>query len=127
MIFYHLNYQLYEENEKNTETIKNLRTSGQKTQAELDKANKLNGTLNECLDKLKSDLEVFKEKYNSNIEKKSNKIENDEEIIKNLEIELARAETKVDETNWHLNEIKMKYTNQLKSVNKNIFKFNTNL
>jgi len=118
---------LYEENEKNTETIKNLRTSGQKTQAELDKANKLNGTLNECLDKLKSDLEVFKEKYNSNIEKKSNKIENDEEIIKNLEIELARAETKVDETNWHLNEIKMKYTNQLKSVNKNIFKFNTNL
>ena len=108
---------MYEENEKNTVTIKDLRNSGQKTQGELERANLLNSNLNVYLEKLKSDLEAFKEKYTSNIEQKSSKIESNEEKIKNLELELARANSKVDETNFQFNEIKMKYISQLKAVN----------
>ncbi len=67
---------------------------------------------------MKRDLDVFKEKYTFSIEQKSSKIENNEERIKNLELELAKANSKVDETYLQLNEIKMKNTYQSKAVNK---------
>ena len=67
---------------------------------------------------MKSDLDVFKEKYTFSIEQKSSKIEDNEERIKKLELELAKANSKVDETYLQLNEIKMKYTYQSKAVNK---------
>ena len=67
---------------------------------------------------MKSDLDVFKEKYTFSIEQKGSKIEDNEERIKHLELELAKANSKLDENYLQLNELKMKYAYQSKAVNK---------
>jgi predicted RNase H-like nuclease (RuvC/YqgF family) len=98
------------------ETIRELRNKYQTSQEQLQKTSDLNKQLNEIVDELKYQLDKIKDKYNRNLDDKSLKIESYEEKIKDLELDLSRSYSKMDEFNLQYNEMKANYNNQYKLV-----------
>ena len=112
------------------ETIKELRNKYQSSQEQLEKTSSLNKQLNEIVDELKYQLENIKDRYNRNLDDKSLRIESYEEKIKDLELDLSRSNSKMDEFNLQYNEMKTNYVNQYKLVAKaliNLRIFHNNL
>lgn len=68
------------------------------------------------MNELKGELSTLKESYNQNLDEKCARIGSNEERIKQLELELAKSVSKLDQANLQLNELKLDYTNQLKQV-----------
>ena len=68
------------------------------------------------MNELKGELSALKESYNRNLDDKCARIGSNEERIKQLELELAKNVSKLDQANLQLNELKLNYTNQLKQV-----------
>jgi predicted RNase H-like nuclease (RuvC/YqgF family) len=100
------------------ETIRELRNKYQTSQEQLEKTSSLNKQLNEIVDELKYQLDNIKDRYNRNLDDKSLRIESYEEKIKDLELELSRSNSKMDEFNLQYTEMKTNYGNQYKLVTK---------
>lgn len=113
---------LIKENEDNNRIIKELRSNTQFKEQELNNHKELNVALEKKCNQLEQELEVFRDEYDLNIGDKCKKINLNEDNIKMLELELARLTSKLDQTNFELNDFKTNYLNQVKIVinNQNI-------
>lgn len=59
---------------------------------------------------------MFREEYDHDLGDKCKKINLNEDNIKILELELARINSKLDQNNFELNDVKNNYLNQVKIV-----------
>ena len=109
-------YQLIDENENNMRTIKDLRRQSQSTQSELDRVKELNADVTEAKRLAESQLEILSVQFNRNVSSQDAKRESNDEQINNLEIELAKSKSKIDEAQLQLAEFKTNFTSQTKLV-----------
>lgn len=109
-------FKLIKENGENVHIIKELRNKTQSKEKELNDEKQLNATLNDKLKQLENELDMLKEEYDHNIGDKCKKINLNEDNIKILELELARVNSKLDQTSFELNDVKSNYLNQVKIV-----------
>lgn len=85
-------------------------------EAELDSTRKLNTELKFSEEQLKKSLEILKKQYDQNIGDQCYKLDTNQERINDLQIQLSKANSKIDEMNLKNNEAKINYTNQIKRV-----------
>ena len=107
---------MIKENEENAHIIKELRNKTQTKEKELDHEKQMNVNLTDKLKQLENELDLLREEYDHNISEKCKKINKNEDIIKILELELARVNSKLDQTNFELNDVKNNFSNQIKMV-----------
>lgn len=100
------------------ETNKELKRNWQSIQMELDKSKELNNELIETNQNLIKSLEALKDQYNRSVGDQCFKNDSNEEKINELELELARTNSKLDESYLQFNEMKTNYLNQIKIVKK---------
>lgn len=67
-------------------------------------------------EQLKKKFEILKKQYDQNIGDQCFKLDNNQEKINDLQIQLSKANSKIDEMNLKNNEAKNNYTNKLKQV-----------
>lgn len=105
-----------QENEKNTSVIRELRKNCSELETELEKSNQMNVKLNDSRNELKLELDQMKQNYVRNVDTQVAKMSINDEKINELELELAKITSKLDESYLQLNDTKKNYLNQLKQV-----------
>lgn len=104
--------RLIKENEDNIKIIKDLTQKASLKEKELEESKEINFNLQDII----KQLEHEKLEYSNNIGEKCKQLNLNEDSIKMLELELARCNSKLDQTNFELNDIKTNYLNQTKIV-----------
>jgi chromosome segregation ATPase len=108
--------KLIQENEKSCSQVKELRKRSSELEVELHKSNQLNKKLSETRGELRLELESMKQTYSRNVGDQSAKLGMNEEKISDLELEVTKYKSKLDESYLQLNEMKKNFQNQLKQV-----------
>lgn len=108
--------RLADENDANIQLIKELKGNFYGKEVEIIKAQDEKFQLELNNKKLMDELQALKGQYTRNIGKKSIDICVYEENIKRLELDLAKMNSKFDQTYFELVEVKKKHDDQLKLV-----------
>ncbi|CAF0722537.1 unnamed protein product [Brachionus calyciflorus] len=106
--------KLFEDNDKYVETIEELKTNSHLLQSELECARHENSKIKESEESIKKNFELLKEQYDRNMGVQCIKLDVNGEKINELQIDLSRANSKLDEAVLQLNEAKHNHLNEVK-------------
>lgn len=105
--------KLIDEKEKSSNQIDEWRNKCTSLQSELDKSNELRQALSKEKEELRVEIDCLKELLNG----ATNRIEHDkQEKINQLQLELVKSNSKLDEANFQINALKTNYSEKLKQV-----------
>lgn len=116
LLFATLIVKLINENEKSASQIKEWRNRYITLESDLEKANQSSQILAKSRDDLKLELDSIKEQFSGSLSEKTTRIEQYEETINQLQLELTKSNSKLDEAYYQLSEAKKTCSNQLKQV-----------
>ena len=116
--------KLMQENEENLKTIRELQKNSQIVKAKYEKSIEINYHLKERISQLENELSSSRKEFERSIDAKTSRMNTTEENIRNLQLEITKVNSKLDQAYLEINESKSNLSAQIKIANQKTAQYN---